>query len=241
MKRKIMLIICSLVLTLSSVLPGFAAECVADKADDVNSVGIVNSDPETGITIYRDSAGGTVVSGVMTPYAASEAEQKAQLEALASMKEGKINSENSLLSVQSNRVDKETNPIYIGTWNGVPCYARHTLGSYNANLRYLTTYGYATWYNTKGYTALPYRNGAANNGSGQNVADVVKGSYFDIRDLTTDRAMNLQVNDRGPDQKQAPDRIVDLDRGDFSELHGNYSAGVFYCRTWVPINNYNPG
>ena len=76
MKRKIMLIICSLVLTLSSVLPGFAAECVADKADDVNSVGIVNSDPETGITIYRDSAGGTVVSGVMTPYAASEAEQR---------------------------------------------------------------------------------------------------------------------------------------------------------------------
>lgn len=68
-----------------------------------------------------------------------------------------------------------------------------------------------------------------------------KGSYFDIRDLTTDRAMNLQVNDWGPDQKQAPDRIVDLDRGDFSELHGNYSAGVFYCRTWVPINNYNPG
>lgn len=45
MKRKIMLIICSLVLTLSSVLPGFAAECVADKADEECSRNINSNSP----------------------------------------------------------------------------------------------------------------------------------------------------------------------------------------------------
>ena len=239
MKRKLVLLALSFMLTFSFTVPAIAVENIEQQSVDINSVGVISYDSESGITIYRDSAGGTVVSGVMTPYVASDIDRHDQLEILKSIDSIESDNADYKLKRQSNYVDYEYNPIYIGTWSGTACYARHTLGSYNSNLKYLTSYGYATWYNTKGYTALPYRNGQAN-ASGQSVADVIKGSYFDIRDLSTDRKLTLVVNDWGPNQNVAPDRIVDLDKYDFSALHGNYSDGVFYCRTWVPINNYNP-
>ena len=143
-----------------------------------------------------------------------------------------------------NYVDYEYNPIYIGTWGAYDAYARHTLGSYNADLKYLTSYGYVTYYNSSGYTALPYRNGSSSV-PGEDVVDVAKYSNFSIRDLTTDESMTLQINDWGPTQMQigaadGRERIADLDENDFKSLHGNLSDGVFYARTWVPITNYNP-
>ena len=241
-KRKLMLCLCGCILTLSSSVPAMAMENTSIESQvDIEAAGIISSDPESGITIYRDSAGGTVVSGLTTPRTATEEEQAAQLAMLDKARsEENISTAPLDASTKSNYVDYEYNPIYIGTWSGTKCYARHTLGSYNSNQKRLTSYGYATWYNTRGLNALPYRNGAANNGSGQAVADVVKGSYFDIRDLTTDKATTLQVNDWGPNQNVAPDRIADLDKNKFISLHGNSSDGVFYCRTWVQINNYNP-
>ena len=137
-------------------------------------------------------------------------------------------------------VDYEYNPIYIGTWNGVAAYARHTLGQYYEELDYLLSYGYTSWYNLSGNAALPYRNGATNDGANQGVVDVAKYSYFDIRDLGTDTATTLQVTDWGPNQSAHPDRIADIDKYDFISLHGNSSDGVFYSRTWVPVTNYNP-
>lgn len=107
-------------------------------------------------------------------------------------------------------------------------------------MSYLTSYGDTSWYNTSGNTAVPYRNGASNNGANQGVVDVAKDSYFDVRDLGTDNATSAEITDWGPTQDQHPDRIADLDRDDFTSLHGNYSDGLFYSRTWVPVTNYNP-
>lgn len=236
----------ALFVSLFTAVPVMAAE---EPEVNISEVGIISYDSETGITVYRDSAGGTVVSGLMTDYnitAEEQEKQKEMLESLhmdeedASVYDDFDNDESNISTASSEYVDYEYNPIYIGTWSGTKCYARHTLGKYNSSQKRLTSYGYATWYNTKNLNALPYRNGAANNGSGQGVADVVKGSYFDIRDIGSDKAATFQVNDWGPNQSVAPDKIVDLDRSNFQKLHGNYSDGVFYCRTWVLINNYNP-
>lgn len=194
--------------------------------------GVVYSNPETGVTVYRDAAGGTVLSNLSVPMTASARDQLDTLLTLEAQEEPAF--------TRAQEVDYEYNPIYIGTWDDGPCYARHTLGTYNSSLKYLASYGYASWYNTRGNAALPYRNGAYNNNSGQKVADVLKGSEFSIRDLDTDNSMTIEVTDWGPKQDKHPDRIADLDKSDFKELHGNATDGTLYCRTWVPIANYNP-
>lgn len=213
--------------------PAFAADCE-----------IISEDPESGVTIYRDSGGGIVFSGLPTNYVASKSEQQSQLSAIS-----RYESELDRMEIPSTRggenyVDYENNPIYIGTWGGVDAYARHTLGTYNSAKKHLISYGYVTYYNEKGNTAVPYRNGNAT-APGQDVVDVAKFSNFSIRDLTTDNSMTLQITDWGPNQQQfgnadGRERIADLDKNDFKTLHGNTSAGVFYGRTWVPITNYNP-
>lgn len=202
---------------------------------------VLSVDENSGVKIIRDAAGGIVVSGLPTPYVASLAEQQKQLTMIESYRNSSIMQNNVKLSSNADEdyYDYENNPIYIGTWDNIDCYARHTLGSYNSTTKYLTSYGDCSWYNTSGYTALPYRNGAATV-EGQDVVDVAKYSYFDIRDLTTDKAMTLKINDWGPNQNDHPDRIADIDKNDFVELHGNSTDGLFYCRTWVPVTNYNP-
>lgn len=205
---------------------------------------IISQDPETGITVYRDAAGGIVISGMPAVGTASESEQQTQLETIEEYSSQLDNTSVPMTQDSSNYVDYEYNPIYIGTWSGTNAYARHTLGEYNASLKYLTSYGYVTYYNTKGNNALPYRNGNSTVAS-EAVVDVAKFSYFDIRDLETDVATTLQVTDWGPNQTQVGsadgcERIADLDKNAFNLLHGNTSDGVLYARTWVPIENYNP-
>ena len=207
----------------------------ADEKTNI-SAGVVSSNKDTGVTIYRDAAGGLVFSGLSVPSIATEEQQKDQQSAISAFE----NSSKTNVSPMSDYVDYEFYPIYIGTWNGVDSYARHTLGSYSSTSRYLTSYGYTSWYNTMGYAALPYRNGATNNGANQGVIDVTKHSQFSIRDLGTDNATTLVVDDWGPTQELHPDRIADIDKNVFTNLHGNYSDGTFYSRTYVPITNYNP-
>lgn len=241
--KKTGLLFCVIALALASV--NATATNVSDSKQNVVSPQVLSVDEESGVTIIRDAAGGIVVSGLPTPYVASLAAQRAQLQEIEEYR----NSEDLQVAAYGSRAsskyyDKEENPIYIGTWDGVDCYARHTLGSYNSTTGYLTSYGDCSWYNTSGYNALPYRNGAATV-EGQNVVDVAKGSYFDIRDMTTDEATTLKVNDWGPNQiideygNDLRVRIADIDKNTFKELHGNTSDGVFYCRTYVPITNYN--
>ena len=209
-------------------------------ADNNLESNIVSYNGNTGVTIYRDAAGGLVFSGLMVPFTATETEQANQKSKIAEYEHNyKIIDRSDSIKTTDEYVDYEHNPIYIGTWDE-DAYARHTLGTYNEDLEYLTSYGYASWYNSDGNTALPYRNGATNNGADQGVVDVAKFSYFNIRDIGTDNATQLQITDWGPTQDQHPDRIADLDKYDFIDLHGNSSDGLFYSRTWVPINNYNP-
>lgn len=205
---------------------------------------IISQDSETGVTIYRDSGGGLVFSGLPTKYVASEEEQQSQLSVIEKYSDILESTDTPLLKSGKNYVDYEDDPIYIGTWGGVDAYARHTLGEYNEDIKYLTSYGYVTYYNTNGDAALPYRNGNAT-AAGQDVVDVAKFSNFSIRDLDTDNGLTLQVTDWGPNQQQygsadGRERIADLDKYDFEKLHGNTSDGVLYARTWVPITNYNP-
>ena len=228
-----------LLLTISMALltsPVFAKSEVVSTTPCVLSV-----DENSGVKIIRDAAGGIVVSGLPTPYVASLAEQQKQLAMIEAYRNSNIEQNNVKVrsSSDENYYDYEDDPIYIGTWQEIDCYARHTLGSYNSTTKYLTSYGDCSWYNTSGYAALPYRNGNATV-EGQDVVDVAKNSYFDIRDLTTDTAMTLKINDWGPNQDAHPDRIADIDKNDFVELHGNSTDGLFYCRTWVPVTNYNP-
>ena len=200
---------------------------------------VISIDASSGVAIIEDAAGSIVISGLLTPVVASAAEQQQQIAAIESARNTLVLQDQIAMATRANYYDTESNPILIGTWNGVNTYTRHTLGTYNSTLKYLTSYGDCSWYNTSGNSALPYRNGAATV-SGQAVVDVTKGSYFDIRDLTTDTATTLKITDWGPDQKACPSRIADIDKNDFISLHGNSSAGLFYCRTWVPITNYNP-
>lgn len=203
------------------------------------TLNVVSSDKDTGVTVYRDAAGGLVFSGLEVPFTATKEQQMDQRAKIAEY-ENKFKDLHQPNATASNYVDYEYNPIYIGTWKGERCYARHTLGDYNSTLQYLTSHGYTSHYNTSGYTALPYRNGATNNGANQGFVDVAKYSYFSIRDRETNNATTLQVTDWGPSQNVHPDRIADLDTNDFASLHGNSSDGLFYSRTWVPIQNYNP-
>lgn len=198
---------------------------------------VISIDESSGAKIIRDAAGGIVISGLRTPVVASTAEQQQQLHMLKAARDMAI--QEPMQASSGDYYDIEENPIHIGTWGGVRAYARHTLGAYNSTLGYLTSYGDCSYYNTDGDAALPYRNGNATV-KGQDVVDVAKYSYFDIRDLTTDNATTLQITDWGPDQQIHPDRIADIDKNDFRDLHGNTSDGLFYCRTWVPITNYNP-
>ncbi|WP_025692174.1 hypothetical protein [Paenibacillus zanthoxyli] len=226
-------------LVLSLTLPFYSAQAASKEVEAVEPQ-VASVDKDSGVTVYRDAAGGFVFSGLEVPFTATEeqqAEQKATIE--------KYSASEDLTKfpgafAASEYVDYESNPIYIGTWNNIPAYARHTLGAYSSTLSYLTSYGYTSWYNTSGNTALPYRNGATNNGANQGVVDVAKFSYFDVRDIGTNNVTSLQITDWGPDQKAHPDRIADLDKNDFASLHGSSGAGLFYSRTWVPIKNYNP-
>lgn len=180
---------------------------------------VLSEENETGIKIIKDAAGGIVISGLNAPIA-SASEQKEQLIQKEYLKNTEIISQ---VITRTNYYDTEYNPIYIGTWDGTDAYARHTLGEYyNGNPGYLLSYGDCSWYNTSGYSALPYRNGAATV-SGQAIVDVKKGSYFDIRDLGTDNATTLKINDWGPDQIKHPNRIADIDKNVFKSLHGNTS------------------
>lgn len=214
--------------------------CTPVLAADSN---IVSQDTETGITIYRDSGGGLVFSGLPTTYEASPTERSRSREAADNY--NLLNHmPTPMVKNGSPYVDYENNPIYIGTWGGIRAYARHTLGDYNASEKHLTSYGYVTYYNTNGDTAVPYRNGNAT-AAGQDVVDVAKGDSFSIRDLGTDQSTTLTITDWGPDQQQhgnadGRERIADLDKSDFKALHGNTSDGVLYARTWVPVTNYNP-
>lgn len=203
--------------------------------------GVVSSDKNTGVTIYRDAAGGLVFSGLPVPSTATEEEQRDQKVQIAK-DESNLENPNKSNDVKatSNYVDYEYHPIYIGTWNNHPSYARHTLGSYNSSTKYLTSYGYTSWYNTSGLNALPYRNGATNDGANQGVVDVAKGSSFAVRDLGKNVATTLKITDWGPSQDSFPNRISDLDRNVFSSLHGNYGDGYFYSRTYVPVVHYYP-
>lgn len=204
---------------------------------------IVSQDTETGITIYRDSGGGLVFSGLPTTYVASPAERSKSHEA-ADNYNLLTRMPTPIVKNGSPYVDYENNPIHIGTWGGVKAYARHTLGDYNRSEEHLTSYGYVTYYNTSGDTAVPYRNGNATV-AGQDVVDVAKGDSFSIRDLGTGQSTTLKITDWGPDQQQhgnadGRERIADLDKSDFKSLHGNTSDGVLYARTWVPVTHYNP-
>lgn len=146
--------------------------------------------------------------------------------------------------------DTENNPILIGYWNLNECgsrikntYARHTLGSKSSttNSDYLTSYGDASWYNTSGKNALPYRNGSSS--TGQNTVDVKMGISFDIRDINKNSALSVGRTDFGPNQcpgSRYVSVVADLDKTTFTSLHGNSSDGIFYARTWVPLTNWNP-
>lgn len=151
----------------------------------------------------------------------------------------------------SDQYDIENNPIKIGEWNKGDCgkdisdtYARHTIGTKTdtSNGSFLTTHGNATWYNTSGRNALPYRNGSST--TGQNTVDVAMGIYFSIRDVKRDIAYDVYRDDFGPNQCPQKETlrktIVDLDKDTFIKLHGNSSDGIFYARTFVKLTSYNP-
>lgn len=217
-----------------------SAMSIAATTGIANEPQVLSFDAQTGVEVIQDVAGGIVISGLSAPIVHSTSERQQQLSDLSAAVSAESALTNRISSVAANYYDTENNPIYIGTWEGNAAYARHTLGTYNQSQAYLTSYGDCSWYNTSGNSALPYRNGAANNNSGQGVVDVAKFDYFSIRDIGTDNATSLQITDWGPSQNTHPSRIADIDKYDFISLHGNSSDGLFYCRTWVPITNYNP-
>jgi hypothetical protein len=208
---------------------------------DTNSIPkVISINKDTGVTIYQDADGGMVLSGLEVPITATKEQQQTHKTETVNYENNSKNLNEFNAYLTSSYVDYENNPIYIGTWNGARCYARHTLGAYSSSTKYLTSYGYTSWYNVSGNNALPYRNGATNDGANQGVVDVAKFSNFSIRDLGTDNATTLQVTDWGPSQDSHPDRVADIDKNIFTTLHGNYTDGTFYSRTYVPITNYNP-
>lgn len=200
---------------------------------------VISSNKDTGITIYQDASGGLVFSGLEVPSIATEVGQMNQQLTSTTHKNSSVEP-NQLKFSMTNYVDYEYNPIYIGTWNGVDTYARHTLGSYDSSTKTLTSYGYTSWYNVGGNTAVPYRNGATNNGANQGVVDVAKFSYLSIWDMGSNKSTTLKITDWGPTQDLHPDRIADIDKSDFINLHSNSSDGIFYSKTRVPVTNYNP-
>jgi len=157
--------------------------------------------------------------------------------------------EHSLKATNDNPpIDVENDPVLIGHWNKGDCgsndtstWARHTLGTYNAGNKHLTSRGICSRFKA-GSTALPYRNGNSEYKEHQ-VVDVAKGSIFSIRNLGTDIAVNAKVTDFGPNQcpskKYLRERICDLNNADFYKLTKNKDT-PFKCRTWVPLENYFP-
>lgn len=138
--------------------------------------------------------------------------------------------------------DIEENPVYIGTWNGVDTYARHTLGARisSAGLNYLITTGDATWYNRSGNVALPYRNGNSTLAEHKNQVDVAKGTYFVVINPDTNKNVIVSVNDFGPQQNTELGKktIVDLDDKSFETLFGSTSVGRHVCQTNVTVVQY---
>ena len=134
MKSKFALKGSCLLLTLLLVFP-FQTVFATESTDMTPNV--VSSDKDTGVTIYRDAAGGLVFSGLEVPFTATKEQQMDQRSKIAAY-ESKSKDLHQPNAAASNYVDYEYNPIYIGTWNGEDCYARHTLGSYDSTLHYLT-------------------------------------------------------------------------------------------------------
>jgi len=70
MKRKFISTLCALVFVAACPLAALATTA------DVNSAGVVSSDKETGVTVYRDAAGGIVVSNLPVPQTTSNGNDK---------------------------------------------------------------------------------------------------------------------------------------------------------------------
>lgn len=138
--------------------------------------------------------------------------------------------------------DIENNPVYIGTWNGVATYARHTLGARisSGGLNYLISTGDATWYNKSGNVALPYRNGNSTVPEHKNQVDVAKGTSFVVINPDTNENIIVKVNDFGPQQNTelGKQTIVDLDDKSFETLFGSTGVGRHVCQTNVTVNQY---
>lgn len=206
---------------------------------------------KSAVTIQKDIIGGSVLSNMpgavyATPDEQAVQSQHASLESqLPSPKKYGLNA-----AAADRHYDTEDNPILIGYWNLGDCgakkkdtYARHTIGELHKtdSGKYLLSYGNATWYNTTGKNALPYRNGSST--TGETTVDVKMNINFSIRDVDKDSATTIKRTDFGPNQ--CPDSryvkvIADLDKTVFKDIHGNTSDGIFYSRTWVPLENWNP-
>lgn len=123
------------------------------------------------------------------------------------------------------RVDKESNPILMYS-NDPHSWGRHLLGdkSTSGGKLYLTTYGYTSTFTDKGDygCAVPYY-----------WTDVNKGDAVLARNLENQTySISAARNDFGPNQKNYPDRILDLGKEWNNQLHGN---GLTYSRTYVWI------
>ncbi|KPV58242.1 hypothetical protein QJ48_17310 [Paenibacillus sp. A3] len=206
---------------------------------------------QSGVIIHKDAIGGSVLSNMpgavyATPEEQALQSQQASFEALLpNLKNNRLNA-----AAAERHYDTENNPILIGYWNPNECgakkkdtYARHTIGELHNSSggKYLLSYGSATWYNTSGKNALPYRNGSST--TGQNTVDVKMNINFTIRDVDKDKSSTIKRNDFGPNQcpgSRYVKVIADLDKTVFKDLHGNTSDGVFYSRTLVPVENWNP-
>ncbi|QDX92906.1 hypothetical protein EEL30_11670 [Brevibacillus laterosporus] len=208
---------------------------------------------ESEIQVLKDAVGGSVLSNMPGEVWVTDEEEKKQIQFLEeNLEPDKKVGKSQNVDALAPRYDVENNPILIGkNWNKDDCgknawttYARHTIGdkdSASGDGDYLTTYGEASWYNSNGNIALPYRNGSSN--TGQNTVDVKNGVTFSVRDINSNKSMTVKRTDFGPNQcpnSRYTKVIVDLDTSTFKDLHGNTSDGVFYSRTWVPLTNWNP-
>ncbi|OIP98447.1 hypothetical protein AUK40_01510 [Candidatus Wirthbacteria bacterium CG2_30_54_11] len=55
-----------------------------------------------------------------------------------------------------------------------------------------------------------------------------RGTYVRVTSQQTGRSVIVHINDRGPDQREHPDRIIDLDESDFFALDPPWYAGTIY-------------
>lgn len=205
---------------------------------------------KTGVIVQKDAIGGSVLSNMPGAVYATPEEQAIQSRNASFESLFPTLKQNGLKAAAERHYDIEDNPILIGYWNPDECgngkkdtYARHTIGELHetSSGQYLLSYGNASWYNTSGKNALPYRNGSST--TGQTTVDVKMNINFSIRDVDKDQATTIKRTDFGPNQ--CPDSryvkvIADLDKTVFKDLHGNTSDGIFYARTWIPLENWNP-